>query len=74
MDSKNHLVYQDGKYYGYDTLGGRLYDLDTVEYIDEEEPEEPGDGDEEEETVNEDISTSSVEAKTVQTQSNTKSK
>ena len=71
MDSKNHLVYQDGKYYGYDTLGGRLYDLDTVEYIDEEEP---GDEDGEEETVNEDISPSSVEAKTVQTQSNTKSK
>lgn len=73
MNSKNNLVLQDGKYYGYDTLGGRLYDLDTIEYLDEKEPEEPEE-DGEEETVNEDISTSSLEAKTVQTQKETKSK
>lgn len=31
-----NLVLKDGKYYGYDPNGGRLYDLDTTKYLDEE--------------------------------------
>ena len=36
-----NLVLKNGKYYGYDTNGGRLYDLDTLKYIDEKKPIEP---------------------------------
>lgn len=36
-----NLVLKNGKYYGYDTNGGRLYDLDTLKYIDEKKPVEP---------------------------------